>query len=66
MPRPKAPCKDCQDRWTVNGKTCHATCEKYQEYCRLNDEYKASVEHEKIKYCAGQWYKTYNGWWRKK
>lgn len=39
--RPNAPCKDCENRWVKDGKTCHGSCEAYNEYRKhLYDVYK--------------------------
>lgn len=37
MPKPKAPCLDCSDRFVKDGHTCHETCEKYLKF--RNDRY---------------------------
>lgn len=32
MPRTKAPCKDCEERFVG----CHGTCEKFLEYSKIH------------------------------
>lgn len=32
MTKQKAPCFGCNNRRVVDGKTCHATCERYKQY----------------------------------
>ena len=66
MKRPDVPCKDCDNRWVSEDETCHATCEKYAEFCRLNELFRASMEHRKDGYSEKHWYQTQTGWWRRK
>lgn len=66
MKKPLPPCKGCEDRWVTKDGTCHATCERYAEYCKLNEEYKAWLATQKELYNGTQWYQTCTGWWRKK
>lgn len=49
MIKPIAPCKDCTDRYVG----CHVDCEKYNDFVRKNEIYKA----EKLKINTG---KSYN------
>jgi hypothetical protein len=48
MIKPIAPCKDCDDRYVG----CHIDCEKYNDFVRKNEIYKA----EKLKINAGKNY----------
>lgn len=66
MKRPKPPCRNCEDRWVSKTTTCHATCERYIEYCRLNELWKQEMEKQKMIYPEKVWYQTSTGWWRKK
>lgn len=66
MKRPNVPCLGCQDRFVTEDKTCHATCDRYKEYCQLNELYKASVATNSPNYSLPKWYRTCTGYWRKK
>lgn len=52
--KPIAPCKDCTDRCIG----CHIDCEKYNDFVRKNEIYKA----EKLKINAGKSYKKDGKW----
>ena len=67
MQKPKPPCgKECAERYADDSGTCHATCERYKEYCNLNELYKSEVMKMRSFYNDKHWYQTCNGWWRRK
>ena len=65
MKRPDVPCKGCADRWVTCEETCHATCDRYAEFQRLNELFKAEMEQRKLGYNEKHWYQTQTGWWRR-
>lgn len=48
MIKPNSPCKSCEKR-TLG---CHANCEDYKTYTKLNEEYRVLVQSERGKICA--------------
>lgn len=65
MKRSDVPCRDCDNRWVTSEGTCHATCPKYAEFQRLNELFKAEMEHRKDGYSEKHWVRTQRGWWRR-
>ena len=50
----KCPCYQCTER----EKACHSTCEKYKDWRKAYDEWKALTDAEKARYVSMEAYIT--------